>query len=106
MNSAGTLTPRQSTFVQRAAGLLPAAAQPQFLRSVSNMLGYAEYPLNDRDVLDVLRLVLAERGVSVGELLPPWAHNYANKQKGDHHATRPVFRPPHRQRIVRTGSPT
>jgi hypothetical protein len=53
------MTPRQADYVHRAANLLPAAAQAQFLRSVGNMLGYAEYPLNDRDVLDCLRLVLA-----------------------------------------------
>lgn len=89
------LTDRQIDFVTRAAGLLPASAQAQFMRSVSNILGYAEYPLSDRTVLDCLRLVLAERGVSVGELMPPWARNYANKQKGDHHdtSTPQVFRP-------------
>jgi hypothetical protein len=64
------LSPRQVDFVTRAANLLPASTQPQFMRSVSNMLGYAEHPPNDRDVLDVLRLVLAQRGISVGAVLP------------------------------------
>jgi hypothetical protein len=87
------MTPRQADYLNRAAALLPASAQPQFRQSVANMLSYAVHPPDDRTVLDVLRLVLAERGVSVGALLPPWARNYANKQKGDHHATRPIFRP-------------
>jgi hypothetical protein len=87
------LNDRQAAYLQKAVSLLPAAEQPLFTRSVNNMLGYAAHPPDDRTVLDILRLVLAERGVSVGRLFGDWARNYANKQTGDHHATRAVFRP-------------
>jgi hypothetical protein len=80
------LNDRQADYVHRAANLLPAAEQPQFLRSVGNMLGYAGYPLNDRDVLDVLRLVLAQRGISIGNVLPEPKREYARLQKEKPHA--------------------
>jgi hypothetical protein len=53
------------------------------------MLGYAEYPLNDRDVLDCLRLVLAQRGISIGNVLPEPKREYARLQKEKSHASRP-----------------
>jgi hypothetical protein len=55
------------------------------------MLGYAQHPLSDRDVLDVLRLVLAQRGVSVGAVLPKPRREYARPQKENSHASTPVL---------------
>ena len=83
------LTERQVAYVQRAADLLPVSAQPQFQQSVANMLGYAQHPLSDRDVLDVLRLVLAQRGISIGVLLPKPKREYARLQKEKSHAATP-----------------
>jgi hypothetical protein len=89
------MTPRQLSYVNRATALLPAAARAQFMQSVTNVLGYAEYPLNDRDVLDVLRLVLAQRGISIGNVLPEPLREYARLQEGKtrHDSTPEVLRP-------------
>jgi hypothetical protein len=85
------MTPRQLSYVNRATALLPAAARAQFRQQVATLLGYAEHPIDDRDVLDILRPLLAQHGRSIGEVLPPWGCNFANRQKGDHHASHPVF---------------
>jgi hypothetical protein len=87
------LTEQQIGYVQRAASLLPVSAQPAFRQQVATLLGYAQHPLDDRDVLDTLRPLLAQHGLSIGEVLPPPRREFARLQgKKRHDASTPILR--------------
>jgi hypothetical protein len=85
------LTERQIGYVTKAVALVPTAAQPAFRQQVAVLLGYAQHPMHDRTVLDVLRPLLAEHGLSVGELLSKPPREYARYERKHHHAASPVF---------------
>jgi hypothetical protein len=91
MNSASTLTPRQAGYLTRASDLLPASAQPQLTQAVDDLLAHAVHGLDDRDVLDLLRPLLAEHGLSVGELLSKPPLEYARYERKRRHASHPVL---------------
>jgi hypothetical protein len=80
------MTPRQLDYVHRAANLLPTAAQAQFRQQVATMLGYAQHPLDDRDVLDLLRPLLAQHGLSISAVLPTPKREWARIERKKHHA--------------------
>jgi hypothetical protein len=86
------LSERQIGYVTRATSLLSAAAQPAFRQQVATLLGYAEHPLHESTLLDLMRPLLAEHGVSIGEVLPPPKREYAHLERINRHAiTSPVF---------------
>jgi len=59
------MTDAQIESVKQAAALLPPTARDNFMRSVAGALAHTSRP-TDRELLDVLRLLLSERGVAVG----------------------------------------
>jgi hypothetical protein len=78
------LTDQQTSYVTKAASLLPAAAQPRFRQVVANLLAY-EHPLQDRAVLDALRPLLAQHALSISEVLPPPRREYAHLERKKRH---------------------
>lgn len=80
------LSERQIGYVTKAAALVPAAAQPAFRQQVATMLGYAQHPLHDRTVLDVLRIVLAQHGHSISAVLSKPPREYARLERKHRHA--------------------
>ena len=82
---AAMLSDRQVGYVTKARPLLPTAAQAQFRQQVATMLGYAQHPTDDRTLLDLLRPLLAQHGLSIGEVLPPPRREYARIEKGPQH---------------------
>jgi hypothetical protein len=59
------LTDHQLDTLARAANYLPQAQHDNFMRSVAGALGDKLRP-SDRELIDVLTLVLSQRGVAVG----------------------------------------
>lgn len=90
---ATTLTPRQIDFVQRAAGLLPVTARAQFQQAVADLLAHAVHGLDDRTVLDVLRIVLAKHGHSISAVFAKPPREFARIERKTRHDASPVFRP-------------
>jgi hypothetical protein len=81
------MTPRQLSYVNRATALLPPAARPAFHQAVATMLGYAQHPLDDRDLLDLLRIELAQYGHSISAVYSNPAREYARYEgRRKHHA--------------------
>jgi hypothetical protein len=95
------LTAKQTTMLDRAAALLPLADQSAFAKSIANIVNRWTFQPRDAEVRDVIRLVLAQRGVSVGDLMArprPFAHqrqanNFRNwhQQQEKRHAHSPVL---------------
>jgi hypothetical protein len=71
------LTAKQTAMLNRAATLLPLADQAAFAKSIANIVQRWRFQPRDSEVRDLVRLVLAKRGVSVGDLMArprPFAH--------------------------------
>jgi hypothetical protein len=67
---------KQTAMLARASALLPPVQRDDFQRSVRGVLGtLLHYPPTVAELRDTCRFILAARGISVGELLPPQAHS-------------------------------
>jgi hypothetical protein len=87
------LMDRQADYVTKAANLLPVSAQPAFRQQVATLLGYAQHPMDDRDVLDLLRPLLAQHGVSISAVLPTPKREFARIERKTRHDAATPTRP-------------